>query len=138
VVVAGGMRIGLTHGRRGRLVDSSVIAACVLAGRDLRYRAGLHAALLRRTGPVDCLVYGHWHEPAIVRRGSTLMFSPGAVCPWGNLEGGAPPRTGAKGVGDRGVRRFRWQLGPEAMRPSVGILEVDGGVIVPRIVPLTH
>jgi hypothetical protein len=41
-------------------------------------------------------------------------------------------------VGDRGVRRFRWQLGPEAMRPSVGILEVEGGVIVPRIVPLTH
>jgi uncharacterized protein len=133
VIVAGGRRIGLTHGRRSRLVDSSVITASVLAGRDLGYRAGLHAALARRTGPVDCLVYGHWHEPVAVRRGSTLFFSPGAVCPYGNVEGGRPPRRGVKGVGDRGVRRFRWQLGAEAMRPSVGILEVGTAAIVPRI-----
>ncbi len=52
IVVAGGLRIGLTHGRRSRLTDSSVIAASVVAGRNLRYRAGLHAALARRTGPV--------------------------------------------------------------------------------------
>jgi uncharacterized protein len=136
VVVAGGCRIGMTHGRRHLLIDSSVIAASVVAGRNLRYRAGLHAALARRTGPVDCLVYGHWHEPAIARRGSTLFFSPGAICPWGNLEGGAPPRPGAKGIGDRGVRRFRRQLGPEAMRPSVGILEVGSGGVVPRVVPI--
>jgi uncharacterized protein len=136
VVVAGGRRIGLTHGRRGRLTDSSVIAASVVAGRNLRYRAGLHAALARRTGPVDCVVYGHWHEPVVVQRGPTLFFSPGAVCPWGNLEGGRPPREGAKGVGDRGVRRFRRQLGPEAMRPAVGILEVGAGGIVPRIIPV--
>jgi uncharacterized protein len=136
VVVAGGRRIGLTHGRRARLVDSSVIAASVVAGRNLRYRARLHAALARRTGPVDCLVYGHWHEPAIARRGSTLFFSPGAVCPWGNVEDANPPRTGIKGVGDRGVRRFRWQLGPEAMRASVGILEVGSGGIVPRVLAI--
>ena len=41
-----------------------------------------------------------------------------------------------KGIGDRGVRRFRWQLGPEAMRPSVGILEVGSAAIVPRVVPI--
>lgn len=136
VIVAGGARIGLTHGRRHRAVDSSVIAASVVAGRNLRYRAGLHAALARRTGPVDCLVYGHWHEPVIAREGPTLFFSPGAVCPWGNLEGGRPPRSGAKGVGDRGVRRFRHQLGAQAMRPSVGILEVTGGTVAARVVPL--
>jgi putative phosphoesterase len=136
VVVAGGRRIGLDHGRRSRLVDTSVIAASVVAGRNLGYRAGLYAALARRTGPVDCVVYGHWHEPAALRRGSTLFFSPGAVCPWGNVEGGAPPRPGLKGIGDRGVRRFRWQLGAEAMRPSVGILEVGSAAIVPRVVPI--
>jgi hypothetical protein len=136
IVVAGGLRIGLTHGRRHRLVDSSVITASVLAGRNLRYRAGLHAALARRVGPVDCLVYGHWHEPVVVSRGSTLFFSPGALCPMGNMEGGRPPRAGVVGIGDRGVRRFRWQLGAGAMRPSVGILEVGPGGIVPRIVPV--
>ena len=136
VVVAGGARIGLTHGRRPRLVDGSVIAASVVAGRNLRYRAGLHRALARRVGPVDCVVYGHWHEPALARAGGTLMFSPGAVCPWGNCEGGRAPRTGVVGIGDRGVRRFRHQLGPAAMWPAVGILEVGSGGVRPRSVPL--
>jgi predicted phosphodiesterase len=136
VVVAGGARIGLTHGRRPRLVDGSVIAASVVAGRNLRYRAGLHRALARRLGPVDCVVYGHWHEPALARVGGTLMFSPGAVCPWGNVEGGRPPRAGVVGIGDRGVRRFRHQLGARAMWPTIGILEVGSGGVRPRTVPL--
>ncbi|MGD9696521.1 MAG: metallophosphoesterase family protein [Thermoleophilia bacterium] len=137
VVHAGGHRIGLTHGRRAAPLDASVIAASVAAGRDLPYRAGLHRALARRLGPVDCIVYGHWHEPVVAWRGSTLMFSPGAVCPWGSLEGGRPPRPGRAGVADRAVRRFRRQLGDEAMRPSVGILEVGSSGIRPRVVPLT-
>lgn len=136
VVVAGGARIGLIHGRRPRLVDGSVIAASVVAGRNLRYRAGLHRALARRMGPVDCVVYGHWHEPVVARAGGTLMFSPGAVCPWGNVEGGRPPRTGIVGIGDRGVRRFRHQLGARAMWPTVGILEVGSGGVRPCSVPL--
>lgn len=136
IVVAGGRRIGINHGRRHRLIDTSVITASVVAGRNLGYRAGLHAELARRTGPVDCVVYGHWHEPAVATRGSTLFFSPGAVCPMGNLEGGRPPRGGLHGIGDRGVRRFRRQLGPEAMRPAVGILEIGSAGIVPRIVPV--
>jgi putative phosphoesterase len=136
VVVAGGHRIGIVHGRRRRLVDASVITASVLAGHNLRYRAGLHRALVRRMGPVDCIVYGHWHEPVVAHSGSTLLFSPGAVCPWGNVEGGLPPRRGLVGVGDRGVRRYRWQLGAEAMRPTVGILEVGSGGITPRTIAL--
>jgi hypothetical protein len=89
-------------------------------------------------GPVDCIVYGHWHEPVVAWEGSTLLFSPGAVCPWGNLEGGLPPRPGLAGVGDRGVRRYRWQLGAEAMRPTVGVLEVGSAGIAPRTIPLAR
>ena len=82
VVVAGGRRIGLIHGRRPRLVDSSVITASVVAGRNLRYRARARTRRSRGgSGPVDCVVYGHWHEPVAARRGATLFFSPGAVCP---------------------------------------------------------
>lgn len=136
VVAAGGHRIGVTHGRRPRPVDGAVIAAAVIAGRALPFRAGLHRSLARRVGPVDAVVYGHWHEPLIARHGGTLMFSPGAVCPWGNLEGGRPPRPGLAGVGDRGVRRFRWQLGPEAMRPCVGIIEAGSSGLRPRVIPL--
>jgi putative phosphoesterase len=136
VVGVGGRRIALTHGRRHRLIDGSVIAAGVVAGRNLRFRAGLHRALARRMGPVDCVVYGHWHEPAIADVGGTLLYSPGAVCPWGSLEDGRPPRRGAAGVADRGVRLYRRQLGPAAMRPSVGVLEVGSAGIVPRTIAL--
>jgi predicted phosphodiesterase len=136
VVAVGGHRIGVVHGVRRKLVDASIITAGVLAGRDVGYRAGLHRALARRLGPVDCVVYGHWHEPACARVDGTLLFSPGAVCPWGSLEGGRPAGTGMTGVNDRAVRRFRRQLGAEAMRPSVGVLEVGSGGIRPRTILL--
>ena len=136
VIVAGGHRIGVVHGMRRKLVDASIITAAVLAGRDLGYRAGLHRALARRLGPVDCVVYGHWHEPACARVVGVLVFSPGAVCPWGSLEGAVAPRKGLGGVEDRAVRRFRWQLGPDAMRPTVGVLEVGSAGIRPVTIPL--
>jgi putative phosphoesterase len=136
VVVAGGHRIGLTHGDRFGPIDASVVTASVAARRNLRYRAGIGRALARRFGPVDAIVHGHWHEPVAAWAGGVLLYSPGAVCPWGSLEGGKAPRRGPKGVADRAVRRFRAQLGPDAMRPSVGVLEVGSGGIRPRTIPL--
>lgn len=136
VVVAGGHRIGLIHGDRTHLVDASVVVASVAARRALRYRAGMTQMLLRRMGPVDAIVFGHWHERVTQWVGGTLVFSPGAVCPWGSLEGGRPPGTGMTGVNDRAVRRFRRQLGPAAMRPSVGILEVGSAGIRPHTLAL--
>lgn len=136
VVVVGGRRIGLTHGDRGALTDTSVVAVAVVRGRAVRYRAGLSRGLLRRFGPVDAVVYGHWHEPVCAWIGGTLLFSPGALCPWGSLEGGRPPRPGRAGVADRAVRRFRRQLGADVMRPRVGILEVGPEGIRPTTVPV--
>lgn len=136
VVVAGGHRIGLVHGDRHHLIDASVVVASLAARRAVRYRARMTRALLRRMGPVDAIVFGHWHERVSRREGSTLMFSPGAVCPWGSLEGGRAPGTGMTGVNDRAVRAFRRALGDEAMRPSVGVLEVGSGGIRPRTILL--
>jgi len=136
VVTVAGRRIGLIHGRRAFLLDMAVIVAHVVARRRLRWRAGLHRSLVRRVGPVDCVVYGHWHEPVQERVGGTLVFSPGAVCPWGSLEGGRAPERGLRGVADRWVRRYRVQLGPDAMRRSVGILEVDADGVHATVIPL--
>lgn len=136
VITVEGRRIGLIHGRRAFALDLAVIVAHVAARRKLRWRAGLHRSLVRRIGPVDCIVYGHWHEPVVERVGSTLVFSPGAVCPWGSLEGGRPPGTGLQGISDRWVRRYRQQLGPDAMRRSVGILEVTPEGVTATVVPL--
>jgi putative phosphoesterase len=136
VVSAGGRRIGLIHGGRSLAVEATIVTAALLAGRAIRYRAALDRALARRLGDVDAIVHGHWHQPVATRRGSTLVFSPGALCPWGSLEGGRQPRPGLGGVNDRAVRRFRRQLGEEAMRPSVGILDVGSAGIRPRRIPL--
>lgn len=138
VVAVGGHRIGLLHGHRARLVDASVIVAGLAAGRNVPYRGGLARALLRRTGPVDVIVHGHWHEPVTAYEGGVLRFSPGAVCPWGSLEGGRPVRPGRAGVADRAVRRFRARLGPDAMRPAVGVLEVGSGGVRPITIPLVQ
>lgn len=134
VVRIAGVLIGVTHGARSRATDASVVVAGLAGAR--RYRAGLAAGLARRFGPVDAVVHGHWHEPTLARVGGTLVFSPGAVCPWGSLEGGRSPRAGMAGVADRAVRRYRRGLGEAAMRPRVGIITVADGVIRARSVPL--
>jgi len=126
VVAVGDVRVGLAHGDRPWPVDASVVLAGMLGPRRLHYRGGLARHLVRRLGPLELIVHGHWHEPSLVRVGATLVFSPGAVCPWGSLEGGAPPRPGAAGVADRCVRRHRRRLHAEAMRPRVGMVEIAG------------
>ena len=136
VVTVAGKRIGLVHGRRAYLLDLAVVVVNVLARGRLRWRAGLHRSLLRTVGPVDCLVYGHWHEPVLTLVDGTLVFSPGAVCPWGSLEGGRQPGPGLQGLSDRWVRTFRTQLGPEAMRRHVGIIDVTDDGITATAVPL--
>lgn len=136
VVAVGGRRIGLIHGDRHRLIDASVVVASLAARRAVRYRARMTRALLRRMGPVDAIVFGHWHERVSRQEGGTLLFSPGAVCPWGSLEGGRAPGTGITGVNDRAVRAFRRRLGADAMRPSVGVLEVGSEGIRPRTILL--
>lgn len=136
VVTIGGWRIGLTHGSRGRAWDTAVTLTQVAAGRSVPWRPPLHRRLVAAMGSVDALVYGHWHAATVSQVGSALCICPGAVAPLGSLEGGAPPRPGGAGVADRVVRRFRDLLGPDAMRPSVGVLEVGSAGIRPHILPL--
>ncbi len=126
IVQVGGRRIGLIHGKR-RATDALVVVAHAAAGRRLRWDAGRGAAMARafRRHHVDVVVFGHWHEAMVATVDDVLVFSPGAVCPWGTLEDGRAPRAGAGGVADRLVRRYRRQLGAEAMRPSVGRLTLD-------------
>lgn len=138
VVQAGSVRIGLVHGKR-RSSDALVVAAHALAGRRIGFNARRARAMARafRANHVDAVVFGHWHEAMIEHVDGVLVFNPGAVCPWGSLEGGRPPRAGAAGIADRVVRRYRRQLGADAMRPSVGRLRIDGDSITPEIIAFT-
>lgn len=135
VVQAGPVRVGLTHGTR-RATDALVVGAHAAARRRLAFDADRARAMAQafHDDGVDAVVFGHWHEAVIRWVGDVLVFSPGAVCPWGTLEGSRDPRRGAAGIADRVVRRYRTQLGPDAMRPSVGRLVVRGTTITPEVV----
>ena len=139
VVQAGPARIGLIHGKR-RSTDALVVATHAAAGRRLAFDAGRARAMVRafRGHDVDAVVFGHWHEAVITHVDGVLVMSPGAVCPWGSLEGGRPPRPGAAGAADRLVRRYRRQLGEGAMTPSVAQLRLTGTDIGARIIHLPH
>ena len=129
-------RIGLLHGKR-RSTDALVVAAHAAAGRRLGFDAGRAAGMARAFDGygVDCVVFGHWHQAVAQQVDDVLVVNPGAVCPWGSLQGGREPRAGAAGVADRVVRRYRRQLGAEAMQPSVARLHLDD-TITAEIVPL--
>ena len=137
VVQAGELRIGLVHGRR-IAADIAVITAHWAARRRLRFDMGRARSMARafRGHDVDVVVFGHWHEATLSHAGGVLVFSPGAVCPWGSLQGGRPPRPGAAGVADRVVRRYRQQLGDAAMRASVGRLVTGPLGVHAEVVPL--
>jgi len=136
IAAIGGRRIGLIHGKR-RSTDALVVAAHAAAGHRIGWDAGRVRAMARafRGYRVDAVVFGHWHEAVTAQVDGVLVFSPGAVCPWGSLEGGRAPRSGAAGVADRLVRRYREQLGPHAMRPSVGRLVIDARGVRAEVLP---
>jgi uncharacterized protein len=128
VVTAGGRRIGLTHGRRGRAVEVAAGVASFATGR-LRL-AGFHRAMRSRFGDVDCIVHGHLHLPMCAVVHGVLFFSPGAVyVPEGD------PGYGS-GLGARAHLRFRRRQGDEAREPAVGLLEAGPGGIVAWVLPL--
>ncbi len=134
VIQVGRHRIGLIHGKRLG-TDALVVVAHAAAGRRIGWDAGRVRAMARAFEGVDAVVFGHWHEALIAQVDGVLVMNPGAVCPWGSLEGDRKPRPGAAGVADRLVRRYRRQLGTQAMQPSVGRLTVSDAGITGEILP---
>jgi len=129
VVQIAGTRIGVSHGLRGRRTETAAIAAGIICGRPVL--AGLGRSLIGRFGEVDCVVFGHFHMPYLARIGRTTVFSPGAV-----YVAESDPYNTPHGLRGRAYQRFRSGI-PEAGRvANVGILEISGGVVTPRIVPI--
>lgn len=130
-VRVGAVRIGLTHGHRSAAVELPAAALSLVSGRPRLL--GFSWAMRRRFGAVDCVVTGHLHIPMERRVGGTLMFSPGAV-----FVPEAMPGYDWSGLRGRGYRRFRESLPPEARVPAIGLIEVDGGAVSVRRLPLTR
>jgi len=128
VVVAGGRRIGLTHGRRARAVELAAAAISLARSRPCLF--GFDRALRRRFGRVDVIVHGHLHLPRCRVVGGVLFFSPGAVyAPEGD------PGYGT-GLGARAYLRFRARQRADMREPSVGLIEAGPDRIVATVLPL--
>jgi len=130
VAAIGGVRIGVTHGLRGRVPEAAAVLAGIACGRPVM--AGLARTLAARFTAVDCVVFGHFHVPYLGYAGGTTVFSPGAV-----YVAEADPFLRYRGVRGRAFRRFRAGLPVAAHQPHIGILEIADRVVTPRFVPLS-
>jgi putative phosphoesterase len=130
VVAIGGVRIGVTHGLRGRVPETAAVLAGVARGRPVM--AGLARTLAARFREVDCVVFGHFHVPYLAYIRGTTVFSPGAV-----YVAEADPFLRYRGIRGRAFHRFRAGLPTAAHQPHVGILEIADRVVTPRFVPLS-
>ena len=77
VLEAGGFRIGLIHGWGGP--------------------AGIEERIAKEFSGVDCIVYGHTHEPSRREREGVLFFNPGS---FGRGRGTNPRSVGLLRLGD--------------------------------------
>lgn len=125
VVRVDGVRIGVCHGHRPTRAELPMVLGGLIAGRPTI--PGLRRYLLRRTGPVEVLVFGHFHMRYARRARGVLMFSPGGV-----YDFASDPSRRARGLRGRAFARYRRHLAPERSRPSVGILEVTGRAVAYR------
>jgi len=130
VVTIGGVRIGLTHGLRGRIPETAAVLAGIACGRPVM--VGLARTLAARFRGADCVVFGHFHVPYLAYVQGTTVFSPGAV-----YVAEADPFMRYRGMRGRAFQRFRSGLPAAAHQPHVGILEIADRVVMPRFVPLT-
>lgn len=124
-----GVRVGLVHGDRARPLEILDAVRSLLARRPRL--DGVVRHLARAMADCDVVVFGHLHIPILVRRGRTLLFSPGAV-----YVPESDPGGGDTALRSRLHLAIRAALPPAARLPSVGLLEIEGGRVIPRVVPL--
>ena len=129
-----GKRIVVVHGDRARWIEEPETLLWTLSLGFYRPNKGLPRALRRRFPQADVIVFGHTHRASAETVDGALLFNPGAVHQW-NAE------TARRRLRQR-VGWFEWcwlQVARHLrvhQRPSVGVLEIDGGRVQHRIVEL--
>jgi putative phosphoesterase len=129
-----GRRIVLVHGHRARWIEEPHTLLWTLSLGFFRPHADLPRALRRRFPDTDVIVYGHTHRAEARTIDGALLFNPGGVHQWN-------PTTARRRLTQKpGWFEWCWlQVARHLVsheQPSVGVLEVDGDRIMPRIVRL--
>jgi uncharacterized protein len=130
----GGKRFVLIHGHRSRWIEEPQTLLWTLSLGYFRPHKGLARSLRRRFPEADVIVFGHTHHRQTEMVDGALLFNPGGVHQWTSV-------TAVRRLAQRPgwfewcwlqfVRRFR-----RYERPSIGIIEIEDGVLVARIVDL--
>lgn len=133
-LVLEGVRVGLVHGNRSRLIEEPITFLGTITLGVVWPRSGLRRWLRGQFPTADVVVYGHTHDARAERSDGAVLFNPGAVYQVGRDE-----------VARRLTRRpgwFEWtwlQVIRHRRRvapPTVGILEIVEGRVTTRVVPL--
>ncbi len=133
-VAAGGRRIVVVHGNRGRLIEEPLTLLGTLSLGTVWPVGGLTAHLKRQHPKADVIVYGHTHRARTDMVGGTLVFNPGAVY-----------QVDAVEARQRLARRPNWfawcwlqviRHRLDCVLPSFGVLEVDASGVRARVFPL--
>lgn len=133
-VTVGGKRIALVHGDRSRWIEEPHTFIWTISLGYFHPHGGLPRTLRRKFPDADVILYGHTHRASIRRMGGALLFNPGGVHQWN-------PATVRKRL-EQKVGWFEWSWLQVARhlrsypRPSVGVLEIDGDTIVPKVIEL--
>ncbi|HMC69290.1 MAG TPA: metallophosphoesterase family protein [Mycobacteriales bacterium] len=130
----GGKRIVLVHGHRARWIEEPQTLLWTLTLGWYRPHRGLPRSLRRRFPDADVIVYGHTHRADVRQVGGALVINPGGVHQW-NAE------TTRRRLAQRpGWFEWCWlQVAKHLVHvetPSVAVLVIDDGQLMPRIVRL--
>ena len=126
-----GKRIVLVHGDRSRWGEEPSTLLWTLSLGYWQPHGGLPRSLRRRFPNADVIAYGHTHRGHMSKVAGALLFNPGGVHQWN-------PSTATRRLAQHpGWFEWCWLQVARHMRrhesPSVGILEIDEGRIVPHI-----
>jgi putative phosphoesterase len=133
-VIVEGRRIVVVHGQRSHWIEEPNTLLWTLSLGYFLPDRGLPEGLRRRFPHADAIVYGHTHRARAETVDGVLLFNPGGVHQWN-------PASARKRLTEHpGWFEWCWLQVARHMRryakPSVGILEVDGSGIVPRVIEL--
>jgi uncharacterized protein len=95
VVEFASRRVGLIHGHQ---MTATSWWQRLWMGAD-RLEAAVHAGLVGAFEGVDCIVYGHTHQPHVEMHGGVLYFNPGPAAP----VDGRRPSVGLLDIGEESL-----------------------------------
>jgi putative phosphoesterase len=129
-----GRRIVIVHGNRSRWMEEPLTFLWTVSLGYFHPHAGLPRTLRRRFPDADVIVFGHTHRPHAEVMDGVLLFNPGGVHQW-------TPATAERRLEQKpGWFEWCWLQVARHLRnhprPTVGILEVGEGRIVPQVIEL--